>query len=215
MSIHSNLKKIKNNINDKVTLVAVSKTKPLEDIKIAYDYGHKDFGENKVQELVKKAQDLPNDINWHMIGHLQRNKVKYIVSFIYLIHSVDSHKLLSEINRQASRIKKIINVLIQVDISEDGSKFGFSETNVINYLENFSIDDYQNIKIKGLMGMASFSYDEELIKKQFTLLNKIYQKFKNRFAFEYLSMGMSGDYKIALNCNSNMIRLGSNIFGKR
>ena len=215
MSIHSNLKKIKNNINDKVTLVAVSKTKPLEDIKIAYDYGHLDFGENKVQELVKKAQDLPNDINWHMIGHLQRNKVKYIVSFIYLIHSVDSHKLLSEINRQASRIKKIINVLIQVDISEDGSKFGFSETNVINYLENFNIDDYQNVKIKGLMGMASFSFDEELIKKQFTLLNKIYQKFKNRFAFEYLSMGMSGDYKIALNCNSNMIRLGSNIFGKR
>ena len=145
--------------------------------------------------MVKKAQDLPNDINWHMIGHLQRNKVKYIVSFIYLIHSVDSHKLLSEINRQASRIKKIINVLIQVDISEDGSKFGFSETNVINYLENFNIDDYQNVKIKGLMGMASFSYDEELIKKQFTLLNKIYQKFKNRFAFEYLSMGMSGDYK--------------------
>ena len=122
---------------------------------------------------------------------------------------------MSEINRQASRIKKIINVLIQVDISEDGSKFGFSETNVINYLENFNIDDYQNVKIKGLMGMASFSNDEELIKKQFTLLNKIYQKFKNRFAFEYLSMGMSGDYKIALNCNSNMIRLGSNIFGKR
>lgn len=215
MIITSNLLKISREIGLDVTLVAVSKTKTVEDIKTAYNFGQRNFGENKVQELIKKSGELPKDINWHMIGHLQRNKVKYIVPFIHLIHSVDSLRLLKEINKQAKKQLKKVNVLIQVDISNDDSKFGFSLFEINDLFEKINYDDYQNIKFKGLMGMASFTSDKEKIRKQFNSLNNVYQKFKKRHSFEYLSMGMSGDYIIALECGSNMIRLGSNIFGKR
>ena len=215
MIIPSNLLNISKEIGSDVTLVAVSKTKPVEDIKTAYDFGQRNFGENKVQELIKKSEELPKDINWHMIGHLQRNKVKYIVPFIHLIHSVDSLRLLKEINKQAKKQLKKVNVLIQVDISNDDSKFGFSLFEINDLFEKINYDDYQNILFKGLMGMASFTSNKELIRKQFNSLNNVYQKFKKRHSFEYLSMGMSGDYIIALECGSNMIRLGSNIFGKR
>ena len=215
MIIPSNLLNISKEIGPDVTLVAVSKTKPVEDIKIAYDFGQRNFGENKVQELIKKSEELPKDINWHMIGHLQRNKVKYIVPFIHLIHSVDSLRLLKEINKQAKKQLKKVNVLIQVDISNDDSKFGFSLFEINDLFEKINYDDYQNILFKGLMGMASFTSNKEIIRKQFNSLNYVFQKFKKRHSFEYLSMGMSGDYIIALECGSNMIRLGSNIFGKR
>ena len=215
MIIPSNLLNISREIGPDVTLVAVSKTKPVEDIKTAYDFGQRNFGENKVQELIKKSEELPNDINWHMIGHLQRNKVKYIVPFIHLIHSVDSLRLLKEINKQAKKQLKKVNVLIQVDISNDDSKFGFSLFEINDLFEKINYDDYQNILFKGLMGMASFTSNKEIIRKQFNSLNNVFQKFKKQHSFEYLSMGMSGDYIIALECGSNMIRLGSNIFGKR
>ena len=215
MIIPSNLLYISKEIGPDVTLVAVSKTKPVEDIKTAYDFGQRNFGENKVQELIKKSEELPKDINWHMIGHLQRNKVKYIVPFIHLIHSVDSLRLLKEINKQAKKQLKKVNVLIQVDISNDDSKFGFSLFEVNDLFEKINYNDYQNILFKGLMGMASFTSNKEIIRKQFNSLNNVFQKFKKRHSFEYLSMGMSGDYIIALECGSNMIRLGSNIFGKR
>ncbi len=215
MIITSNLLNISREIGPDVTLVAVSKTKPVEDIKTAYDFGQRNFGENKVQELIKKSEELPKDINWHMIGHLQRNKVKYIVPFIHLIHSVDSLRLLKEINKQAKKQLKKVNVLIQVDISNDDSKFGFSLFEINDLFEKINYDDYQNILFKGLMGMASFTSNKETIRKQFNSLNNVFQKFKKRHSFEYLSMGMSGDYITALECGSNMIRLGSNIFGKR
>ena len=212
MSIHSNLKKIKNNINDKVTLVAVSKTKPLEDIKIAYDYGHKDFGENKVQELVKKAQDLPDDINWHMIGHLQRNKVKDIIEFIHLIHSVDSLRLLDQINNESIKKKLKTNILIQVKISKDVSKYGFLTNELDNVFKNYLSDKYRNINILGLMGMATFTDNISQIESEFSLLSTLYNKYSKMTNLKYLSMGMSGDYLLALKYNSNMIRLGSAIF---
>ena len=215
MSISNNLKEIKKNIPKNVLLVAVSKTKPISDIKIAYNSGQLHFGENKIQELTSKENKLPKNIRWHMIGHLQRNKVKYIASFIYMIQSVDSLKLLNEINKQAIKNKRNINVLIQVDISKDSTKFGFSfeEINQLLLIKKFK--EFQNVSIKGLMGMASFTSDEKLIRKEFNNLNDLYKNFKNKYSLEYLSMGMSSDYKIAIKCNSNIIRLGSNIFGKR
>jgi len=215
MSISLNLNKISNEIPKNVLLVAVSKAKPISDIKIAYNSGQLHFGENKIQELTEKENKLPKNIKWHMIGHLQRNKVKYIASFIYMIHSVDSIKLLKEINKQAIKNNRNINVLIQVDISEDSTKFGFSFEEIKELLKIEKIKEFQNVSIQGLMGMASFTSDKKLIKKQFNNLNDLYIKFKNNYSFEYLSMGMSSDYKIAIKCNSNIIRLGSNIFGKR
>ncbi len=215
MSISLNLKKIFNQIPKNVLLVAVSKTKTINDIKLAYNSGQLHFGENKIQELIEKENKLPKNIKWHMIGHLQRNKVKYIAPFIHMIHSVDSLKLLKEINKQAVKNKRIINTLIQVDISEDSTKFGFSFEEIKELLKIEKIKEFQNVSIQGLMGMASFTSDKKLIKKQFNNLNDLYIKFKNSYSFEYLSMGMSSDYKIAIKCNSNLIRLGSNIFGKR
>mgnify|MGYP000066547087 FL=1 len=215
MSISLNLKNILNQIPKNILLVAVSKTKPINDIKLAYNSGQLHFGENKIQELILKERKLPKKIKWHMIGHLQRNKVKYIAPFIHMIHSVDSLKLLKEINKQGVKNKRIINTLIQVDISEDSTKFGFSFEEINELLIIEKIKEFENVSIKGLMGMASFTSDKKLIKKKFNNLNDLYVKFKNRYPFEYLSMGMSSDYKIAIKCNSNLIRLGSNIFGKR
>ena len=215
MSISLNLEKIKNEIPNNVLLVAVSKTKPIKDLEIAYNAGQFHFGENKIQELITKENILPKDIKWHMIGHLQRNKVKYIASFIYLIHSVDSLKLIKEIDKQAHNNKRNINILIQIDISNDETKFGFSFNEINEMLISNELNKYKNITIKGFMGMASFTNDKNIIKKEFLSLKQLYEKFKITYSFDYLSMGMSGDYKEAIQCNSNVIRLGSNIFGRR
>lgn len=215
MKIGNNLRSIIDNIPKKVSLVAVSKTKPMELIKNAYDCGQRDFGENKVQELVNKFELLPKDIKWHMIGHLQRNKVKYIAPFVYLIHSVDSVRLLNEINKQAEKNNKTISVLLQIDISDDNTKFGFSFNEIDTLLNSDLINELNNVKIEGLMGMASFTLNEETIKNQFTSLKNLYHSYKKKLNFKILSMGMSGDYKIAIECGSNLIRLGSSIFGNR
>jgi len=215
MSIADNLIEIKSNISDNVQLVAVSKTKPIKNINAAYETGQLHFGENKIQELVSKHDVLPKDIKWHMIGHLQSNKVKYIASFIHLIHSVDSMKLIKEINKQALKNDKIINILIQIDISNDGSKFGFSIDDINSIIYNDKLSVFESVRINGFMGMASFTSDENLIRNQFTSLNKLFKKHRKALSLSVLSMGMSADYKIAIECNSNLIRLGSTIFGER
>ncbi len=215
MNISFNLSRIKKEIPSNVLLVAVSKTKPSKDILIAYNAGQYHFGENKIQELVKKHNELPKEIKWHMIGHLQRNKVKYIAPFIHLIHSVDSLKLLNEINKQGQKNNRKINVLIQIDISNDLTKFGFSFNEINELFMSSNFEEFEYISVKGFMGMASFTNDKKLIRNQFINLSNLYEKFKKKHSLKFLSMGMSSDYLEAIECNSNIIRLGSNIFGKR
>ncbi len=201
-------------LNGKATLIAVSKTKPVEDIQALYDLGQRHFGENYVQELVDKYIQLPKDIHWHFIGHLQSNKVKYIAPFVHLIHGVDSENLLKEINKQAAKNNKIIDCLIQVHIAQEETKFGLNETE-LNELKN-NLPQLQNIKVIGLMGMASFTTDENLIRKEFTELKKTYDALQTaNCQLQTLSMGMSSDYKIAINEGSNMVRIGSLLFGQR
>ena len=201
--------------NKNFTCVAVSKTKPVEEISKIYDLGHKDFGENKVQELEIKFNRLPKDIRWHMIGHLQTNKVKKVVPIASLIHSVDSLKLLKVINKESKKINKKIDCLIQVNISNENSKFGFLKKD-LEFLNEEFLNEFKNIRIRGLMGMASFSNDNNLIKKEFEFLKMIFDEFHKKLSnFDILSMGMSNDFKIALETGSNMVRIGSKIFGER
>lgn len=214
-SIKNKLSEIKSKIDEKVTVVAVSKTKPIDDILKLYEDGHFDFGENKVQELIVKNKELPKDIKWHMIGHLQRNKVKQIISFIHLIHSVDSIRVLNKINDEAKKINRKVNVLLQVKISENDLKYGFDLNEVQNLLENDFLKKYDFVNVLGLMGMASFTQNNNIINDEFKALNSIYSKFKKTYNFTTLSIGMSGDYELALKNNSNMLRLGSIIFGDR
>ena len=202
--------------NNKFTCVAVSKTKPIEDIEKIYNLGHKDFGENKAQELIGKHQKLPKDLRWHMFGHLQTNKVKKVVPISYLIHSVDSLKLIKTIVKESKKLNKVTSCLLQINISGEDSKYGLSAENLKSLVNNNLNNDYRNIQFKGLMGMASFSNDMDLIKREFENLKQLFEEFKEEINdFSILSMGMSNDYRIALEEGSNMVRIGSKIFGER
>ena len=213
--IKQNLEKIRAELSNKIILVAVSKTKPIQDLKDAYEAGQRVFGENKIQEMVTKYEALPKDIQWHMIGHLQRNKVKYMAHFVDLIHGVDSLKTLKEINKQALKHNRIINCLIQVRIAKEETKFGLSYEEVLNILNSDELKTFKNVKITGLMGMATFTKDETIIEKEFSKLNSFFESNQTKYNLETLSMGMSGDYKIGIRNGSTMIRVGSSIFGAR
>jgi PLP dependent protein len=212
MSCNNSLNSIKDKIDNKVKIVVVSKTRSKKEILEIYNKDNRDFGENKVQEILEKHEKLPKDIRWHFIGHLQTNKVKYIVPFISLIHSVDSLKLLKEINKRAKIKNKVINCLIQVKIANEESKYGFKINEISDVLSYAS--ELEHILIKGLMGMATNTDNNNLINKEFKLLNTEFKKYKS-VNFDVLSMGMSNDYKLAIDNESNMIRLGSIIFGGR
>ena len=211
--ISKNIIDLKKKIGTSVNIIAVSKNNPKSSILECFHSGHIDFGENRVQELCEKANSLPDEINWHMIGKLQRNKVKYIVSFIHLIHSVDSVKLLNEIDKQSKKINRIINVLIQVHIAKEKTKSGFSydEAEILLSKKN----NLKNINIIGLMGMSTFTSDKKIISDEFKKLNEFYVKWKSKHNFSMLSMGMSNDYMLAIENGSNLIRIGSLIFGSR
>ena len=211
--IAAQIQQLTKNLPEDVTLVAVSKTKPNSAIEEAYGVGHRDFGENKVQELCQKAEELPNDIHWHMIGHLQRNKVKYIAPFVHLIHGVDSERLLTEINKQGAKNNRVIDVLIQLHIAEESSKFGFSYDEAASLFSNEN--QFPNVRIVGLMGMATFTEDKTQIAREFETLSAFYDTWKAQKSLSVLSMGMSNDYPIAIASGSNMIRVGSLIFGRR
>ena len=219
MSIQNNLLKIKNEIPKTVKLVAVSKTKPDASIMEAYNAGHKAFGENKVQELVDKSDRLPKDIEWHFIGHLQSNKVKYIAPFVHLIHGVDSIKLLIEIDKQAARNNRIINCLLQFHIASEKAKFGFYKEEAFDLFQSPEFQSLKNIRIVGVMGMATYTNDDDQIRKEFANLKSFFEEIKEKFMkndyFSEISMGMSADYPIAIEEGSTMIRLGSSIFGIR
>jgi hypothetical protein len=218
MSIKQNLLQIKSQLPNHVTLVAVSKTKPVADLMEAYNAGQRIFGENYVQELVDKYEELPKDIQWHFIGHLQSRKAKLIAPFVSLIHGVDSLKLVQEINKEAKKNNRIIDCLLQIYIAEEESKFGLDEeelNEILNFVQNDK-NEMNNIRIVGLMGMSTFTDNQNQIKKEFDHLKTIFDKFKiQNSEFKILSMGMSGDYKLAIECGSTMVRIGSSIFGNR
>jgi len=216
MNIEQNLKEIKSTIPESVTLVAVSKTKPVSDLMEAYNTGQRIFGENKIQEMVEKYEEMPKDIEWHMIGHVQRNKVKYMAEFVNLIHGVDSFKLLKEINKQAKKHDRVINCLLQIKIAEEDSKFGMSADDATSLLQSGKISELKNIKIVGVMGMATFTDNMNQVEKEFKFLKHTFTELKSlQPELKTISMGMSGDYQLAIDCGSTMIRLGSSIFGTR
>lgn len=216
MNIANNLNHIKKQLPEHVTLVAVSKTKPVEVILEAYNAGQTIFGENKIQEMVDKYNELPKDIKWHMIGHLQRNKVKYMAHFVDLIHGVDSFRTLKEINKQAKKHERIINCLLQAKIAEEDTKFGLSFTDIENILNSDELKELENINIIGLMGMASFTDDTDQVKDEFDKLNIFFKRLMTQDSrLKTLSIGMSGDYPFAIECGSTMVRIGSAIFGSR
>ena len=221
MSIAENLTQIKSQLPSHVTLVAVSKTKPVADLMEAYNEGQRIFGENKIQEMTEKWEQMPKDIEWHMIGHVQTNKVKYMAKYVSLIHGVDSLKLLQEINKQAKKHNRVIDCLLQIHIAEEETKFGLDELELNEILKQVQHDknEFENIRIVGLMGMATFTENTTQIEKEFNHLKAIFDKVAaskdaiNRVSI--LSMGMSGDYQLAISCGSTMVRIGSSIFGTR
>lgn len=219
MVIQDNLKHIKSNLPDHVTLVAVSKTKSVSEIMEAYYVGQRIFGENKIQEMVDKYEQMPKDIEWHMIGHVQSNKVKYMAHFVSLIHGVDNFKLLNEINKQAQKHHRIINCLLQIKIAEEDSKFGMTANQASEILKSNDFSELKNLCVVGVMGMATFTEDQNQIKKEFDFLKSTFDSLKPLQSFNFkpktISMGMSGDYQLAISCGSNMIRVGSSIFGER
>jgi len=214
MSVSAAIENFRKEIPQNVTLIAVSKTKPISLIQEAYATGQRDFGENKVQELVEKQEALPNDIRWHMIGHLQRNKVKYIAPFVHLIHGVDSLRLLKEINKQGAKINRCIPVLLQVHISQETTKFGFDSNELKEAINECKVLEW--IKPCGLMGMATFTSDLDQVRREFQGLKDLFDQYQSNFDENpTLSMGMSGDYKVAIDQGSTMIRIGSSLFGSR
>lgn len=220
MSIAENIEKVKANLPENVRLVAVSKTKPAELLLEAYDCGQRSFGENKVQEMVWKYDELPKDIEWHFIGHLQTNKIKYIAPFVHLIHGVDSFKLLKSIDAEAKKVGRIIPCLLQFHIAEEETKFGLSMQEATEMMNSTEFKVLGNVKISGVMGMATYTDDENQIRKEFSNLKKYFEKLKSEFFtanfdFKEISMGMSGDYLIAIEEGSTMVRIGSTIFGER
>ena len=216
MSIANNLKLIKSTLPEHVTLVAVSKTKPISDLMQTYEAGQRIFGENKIQEMTEKYEQMPKDIEWHMIGHVQTNKVKYMAEYVSLVHGVDSLKLLIEINKQANKHNRIINVLLQMHIAEEETKFGLDKNELNEILEEVQNNKFANIKITGIMGMATFTDNQTQIKKEFQYLKGVFDKINlENFKIKTLSMGMSADYKLAIDCGSTMVRIGSSIFGSR
>ena len=219
MSIRENLAQLKESLPEGVKLVAVSKTKPIEDIKAAYDAGHKIFGENKAQEMINKQPELPEDIEWHFIGHLQSNKVKYLAPFVSMIHSVDRKKILKEINKEAKKNDRVIDCLLQFHIAEEESKFGLSMDEAREMIESEAFQEYANVKIRGVMGMATFTDDTDQVRREFKELKKIFDRLQTEYfdneSFTEISMGMSGDYPIAIEEGSTIVRVGSKIFGAR
>jgi pyridoxal phosphate enzyme (YggS family) len=221
MDIKANLEAVKKSFpNPDCKLIAVSKTKPLSDLKAAYEAGIRDFGENKVQEIQAKQPEMPEDTHWHMIGHLQSNKVKYIAPFVHLIHGVDSFKLLQEIHKQGKKIDRVIPVLIQMHIAEEESKYGFDRAELDEMLGSREFAELTHVKIEGLMGMATFTENEDQIRKEFRGLKQLFEELKSRNLPDFIdlkeiSMGMSGDFKIAQEEGSTMVRIGSAIFGSR
>lgn len=215
-NIAENIKAIKERLPKKVTLVAVSKTKPVEDIRIAYDAGQRIFGENKIQEMTSKYERLPKDIEWHMIGHVQTNKVKYIAPYVSLIHGVHKMKLLKEINKRAKKENRVIECLLQLKIAKEDTKYGMDVETLNNILTSEEYAQMDNVKIVGLMGMATYTESKKQIKSEFEFLKKNFDSFaKTHPELTILSMGMSADYPIAVHCGSTMVRIGSKIFGKR
>ncbi len=220
MSISENLKRIKESIGSNTKLVVVSKTHPNSAIMEAYDEGQRAFGENKVQELVQKQEELPKDIEWHFIGHLQTNKVKYMAPFVSLIHAVDSLKLLRTINKEAEKNNRVIDCLLQFHIAREDSKFGLKYDDVGEMLKPENLSQLKNVRIVGVMGMATFTDDDEQIRQEFSVLKNIFEKLKGGYFekndyFTEISMGMSDDYRIAIEQGSTMVRIGSTIFGNR
>jgi PLP dependent protein len=220
MSIDQNLSHIRKEVPAHCRLIAVSKTQPAAIVRQAYEAGQKIFGENKVQELVPKYEELPKDIEWHMIGHLQTNKVKYIAPFVHFIHGIDSIKLLDEVNKQATKAQTTISCLLQIHIAKEETKFGFSETEITELIGSVQIAQLKNIKVCGLMGMATFTDDKNQVRNEFKSLKTLFEKLKSsslpeNFSMTELSMGMSGDYKIAIEEGSTMVRVGTAIFGER
>lgn len=219
MSIAENLLQIKQSLPAEVTLVAVSKTKPVADLMQAYQAGQRIFGENKIQEMTEKYELMPKDIHWHMIGHVQTNKVKFMAPYVSLIHGVDSLKLLEEINKQAVKHNRVIDCLLQMHIAEEETKFGLDEVELEELLKSETFKNLENIRITGLMGMATFTEDQAQIRKEFEHLKSIFDKHRQATTFNAplttLSMGMSGDYQLAIECGSTMVRIGSSIFGHR
>lgn len=220
MSIAENIEQIRANLPANVKLIAVSKTRPAEMLMEAYQHGQRAFGENKVQEMVWKHEELPKDIEWHFIGHLQTNKVKFIVPFVHLIHGVDSFKLLKTIDKEAAKVGRVISCLLQFHIAEEETKFGFSLDEVIEMLNSAEFKELKNVSVFGVMGMATFTDDEKQVRKEFSGLKAIFDQLKHEFfvndpQFTEISMGMSGDYRIAVEQGSTMVRIGSTIFGER
>lgn len=216
MNIADNLNQLRSSVPAHVTLVAVSKTKPQEDLLEAYAAGQRVFGENKIQEMTAKYEALPKDIAWHMIGHVQSNKVKYMAPYVSLIHGVDREKLLKEINKQASKHERVIDCLLQIHIAKEETKFGLSEEELFGILQSDVSTTYPNVRLVGLMGMATFTDNKAQIKAEFETLKSLYEKAKEYITtFHTLSMGMSGDYSLAIEAGSTMIRVGSKIFGAR
>lgn len=216
MNIKQNLQNIQSTLPKHVTLVAVSKTKPISDLMEAYNAGQRIFGENKIQEMADKFAEMPKDIEWHMIGHVQRNKVKYMAEFVNLIHGVDSLKLLKEIEKQAKKYDRVINCLLQIKIAEEDSKFGMSANDAYALLQSDEFSKFQHIAITGVMGMATFTDNIQQVENEFKFLKSTFDKLKTLNSnLQTISMGMSGDYQLAIECGSTMVRVGSSIFGSR